>query len=119
MDVDTLLARYDGSVAAVARAVRQILLAQLPSITEEPDATANVIGYGYESGYKGLICTLILSKKGVKVGFYKGAALPDPHHLLQGSGKVHRYVEIGSPEAAQDTRLAELIQTAADAYRTR
>lgn len=119
MDVDALLARYDGSIAAIARAVRQTLVAQLPGITEEPDATANVIGYGYGSGYKGLICTLILSKKGVKLGFYKGAALPDPHHLLQGSGKVHRYVEIGSPEAAEDARLAELIQAAADAYRSR
>ena len=119
MDIDAILGRYEAPVAAVARALRQRLLAQLPGITEEPDPAANVIGYSYGSGYKGLVCTLILSKKGVKLGFYQGARLPDPHGLLQGSGKVHRHVEIASPEAADDPRLTELIEAAAAAFRAR
>jgi hypothetical protein len=119
LEVDNLLARCEAPVAAIAEAVRRRLLALLPGATEEADPAANVIGYGFGPGYKHLICTLILSKKGVKLGFYRGAGLPDPHGLLGGSGKVHRYVEIASPEAADDPRLEELIRAAAIAYRAR
>lgn len=116
---DALLARCATPVAATAETARRRLLALLPGVTEEADAAANVVGYGFGPGYKHLICTLILSKKGVKLGFYKGAGLPDPHGLLAGSGKVHRYVELASPEAAEDVRLEALIHAAAVAYRAR
>jgi hypothetical protein len=119
MDAETLLARYDPPVPAIAEAVRRRLLALLPGVEEQADPTSNVIGYGYGEGYRNLICTLILSKKGVKLGLSGGASLPDPHGLLEGSGKVHRYVAIGSAEAAEDPRLAELIEAAATAWRTR
>jgi hypothetical protein len=118
-EADALLARCAAPVAAIAGAVRRRLLALLPGVSEEGDAAAKVIGYGYGPGYANLVCTLILSKKGVKLGFYRGAELPDPHGLLTGSGKVHRYVEIASPEAAGDPRLAELIHAAAAAHRAR
>ena len=119
MAVDALLARCDPRVAAIAEAVRRRLLALLPGVVEEADAAANVVGYGYGAGYSNLICTLILSKKGVKLGFYRGAGLPDPHRLLEGSGKVHRYVEIAAPEGAGDRSLEQLILAAAAAHRER
>jgi hypothetical protein len=118
-EVDNLFARCEAPVARAAGAVRRRLLALLPGVTEEADPAANVVGYGFGPGYKHLVCTLILSKKGVKLGFYRGAGLPDPHGLLAGSGKVHRYVEIASPEVAGDPRLEELIRAAAAAYRAR
>ena len=119
LTADEMLARCEAPVAAIANAVRRNLLALLPGVTEEADPAANVIGYGFGPGYKHLVCTLILSRKGVKLGFYRGAELPDPHALLTGSGKVHRYVEIASPEAADDPRLEELIRAAAAAWRAR
>src|SRR3954454_15004298 len=88
------LPRSTPDVAAVARALRARLLDDLPGTTEQPDGAANVIGYGHGAGYKGLVCTIILSKKGVKLGFYRGAELPDPDRLLEGAGKVHRYVPV-------------------------
>jgi len=112
-----LLARCEAPVAAVAVAIRRRLLTLLPGVTEEADPAANLIGYAYGPGYKNLICTLILSRKGVKLGFYRGALLPDSHLLLAGKGKVHRYVEIASPETADDPRLEELIRAALAAYR--
>jgi len=119
MGVEVLLARCEPKVAAVAEAVRRRLLVLLPGVVEEADLAANVVGYGYGGGYSNLICTLILSKKGVKLGFYRGASLPDPHGLLEGSGKVHRYVEIAAPERAEDGTLEQLILAAAAAYRDR
>jgi hypothetical protein len=115
--VDELLARSAPPVAAIAAAGRARLRALLPDIKEEADPAANVIGFGYGPGYRHLICTLILSRNGVKLGFYRGARLPDPAGMLKGGGKVHRYAELGSPEATEDPRLAQLILAAAQAYR--
>jgi len=53
-----------------------------------------VVGYGYGPGYKGPVCTLILSKTGVKLGLPYAAALSDPDGLLEGTGKVHRFVQL-------------------------
>src|ERR1051326_3260952 len=46
----------------------------------------------------------------VNVGFFYGAALPDPAHLLQGAGKLMRHVKLrpGTPtNAAALTRLID------------
>ena len=118
-DVERLLARYPAPVQDIARAVRETVLGALPGCREEVDDADNVIGYGYGPGYKHLVCTLILSKAGVKLGFSGGAALPDPDHLLEGQGKVHRYVVVANREAAGDPRLAELLRSALAAYRER
>src|SRR4051794_33870733 len=118
-EVERLLARYSPPVAEVARAVRSAVLTALPGCGEEADDADNVIGYGYGPGYKHLVCTLILSKAGVKLGFSGGAALADPDHLLEGKGKVHRYVVVADRVAAEDPRLGALLRTALAAYRAR
>jgi hypothetical protein len=81
MDAETLLARHDAPVRKAAEALRTLLRDTLTGIEETPDESAGVIGYGYGPGYKGLIATIILSKKGVKLGLRGGASLPDPDRL--------------------------------------
>ena len=94
------------------------LHSRLSGIEEQPDFPAKMIAFGYGPGYTDMICTLLLSQKGVKIGFYKGASLPDPHQLLTGTGKVHRYVQIGSAKDL-DARLDQLIRAALGAYHER
>jgi hypothetical protein len=48
----------------------------------------------------------------VNVGFFHGAALPDPAHLLQGDGKRMRHVKLMPGTAANVTALNKLIGTA-------
>ncbi len=48
----------------------------------------------------------------VNVGFFHGAALPDPAHLLQGTGKFMRHVKLGLGTAANTAALRRLIDTA-------
>jgi hypothetical protein len=119
MTADKILAQFPDSVAATGSSLRQFLLRRLKAITEQPDSKANVIGYSYGAGYKDLICTIILSKKGIKLGFYKGSELPDPKKLLTGSGKVHRYVEIKSEEDIRNPALLELLERAVEAREER
>ncbi len=78
-----------------------------------------MVGYGYGTGYKGAVCTLLLSKAGVKIGVAYGASLPDPQHLLTGSGKVHRFVEIKEDRDLQSAALSKLLKAARDAARAR
>ncbi len=114
-----ILSKYEPSIATTARLLRRVIIKHLPGITEQPDAKANLIGFSYGSGYKDLICTIMLSKKGVKLGFYKGGELPDPHHLLNGSGKIHRFVEIESEKVIGSSELRQLLDNAVEGYRRR
>jgi hypothetical protein len=116
---DKILTQFPESVAATGLSLRQFLLERLKGITEQTDPNASVIGYSYGAGYKDLLCTIILSKKGIKLGFYKGAELPDPKKLLTGSGKVHRYIEINSEEDVRNPALIALLERAIDARKKR
>ena len=51
-------------------------------------------------------------KSHVNVGFFRGAALPDPTRILQGSGKLMRHVKLTPGIAADDQSLNKLIETA-------
>jgi hypothetical protein len=48
----------------------------------------------------------------VNVGFFHGASLPDPAHLLQGSGKFMRHVRLKPVTPINDAALRSLIEAA-------
>jgi len=48
----------------------------------------------------------------VNVGFFHGAALPDPSRLLQGSGKFMRHVKLRPGTSTDAAALAALIEAA-------
>jgi hypothetical protein len=48
----------------------------------------------------------------VNVGFFQGATLPDPAHLLQGAGKFMRHVKLRPGTATDAASLSRLIATA-------
>jgi hypothetical protein len=114
-----ILIKYDAPVRELALLLREFLLKQLKGVTEQADVPANMVAYGYGPGYKDMICTIIPSKKGIKLGFYKGSELPDPTKLLTGSGKVHKYVEITSDKEIKSPALKALLSEALKAYKAR
>jgi hypothetical protein len=48
----------------------------------------------------------------VNVGFFHGALLPDPAHLLQGAGKYMRHVKLRPRTAINPESLSDLIDAA-------
>ena len=48
----------------------------------------------------------------VNVGFFQGAALPDPARLLQGTGKFMRHVKLRPGTTSNDAALSTLIEMA-------
>ena len=90
-----------------------------PGAAETLDQSAKVIGYSYGPGYKGVVCTLILSRTGVKVGIVRGSELPDPKHLMQGSGKIHRHVVLQTVTDLTRPGLKALLKSALSAWHER
>ena len=119
MTVDDILSKFDERIAGQAVQLREYLLKEIKGVMEVPDNTANLIGYGYGTGYKDLICTILLSKQGVKLGLNRGSELRDPKKLLTGAGKVHRYVEIKTAQNISNPALKELLTEAIEAYKKR
>ena len=117
--VESILGKYEEKISGLGFQIRAFLLKELKGITEYADGPANIIGYGYGPGYKALVCTIIPSKKGIKLGFYKGSALPDPEKLLKGAGKVHRHVELKSEADVRNPALKKLLIEAMMAYEER
>lgn len=117
--LDNLLELYPADVQSLARVARTFVLKVIPDAQETIDGSAPVIGYGYGTGYKGLICSLLLSKAGIKLGLAYGVHLPDPDHLLKGAGKVHRFVQIHAAGDLRKAGLRQLLKASRDAARTR
>ena len=51
-------------------------------------------------------------KAHVNVGFFRGAEIPDPEGLLEGTGKFMRHVKLGPERDVDDEPLRKLIETA-------
>lgn len=113
-EFDHLLSQYPANVQEVARDLRELIITTVRDANEMVDAPARVIGYGHGDGYKGMICTIILSKKEVKLGIVGGASLPDPNGLLEGAGKKHRYVVLNEAADLKKKKGIAALITAKD-----
>jgi hypothetical protein len=114
--LDSFLAKYNEQIVRNALVLREVILTTLPGITEQIDVPASTIAYCYGQKYAELICVIIPSKKGLKLGFNRGASLPDPRGLLKGTGKISRYVEIKKTEDIYDPAVKVLIEEGLKLY---
>ena len=109
--VDDFLAGRDAAVRALALASRDVVLDIFPDAVET--AEGSDLGYGFDTGYKGLVFTISLTSTGVNLGVYGGASLDDPAGLLEGAGRVHRHVKIRT-QSDLDDELRDLLTRALD-----
>ncbi len=114
-----MLQPYSAEVQALAGGARELIHRLLPNVEETVDGSMAMISFGYGPGYRGMVCTLILSKKGVKLGLVRGSELADPRRLLEGSGKVHKYVQLRVQADLRKPGLKPLIAAALAAWRAR
>jgi hypothetical protein len=111
-------AKYKPAMAKLAKALRAKLRARLPGLFEivymYENQGALVISYSpTERGYEG-VCSISVYPDVVKLGFVQGAQLSksDPNKLLQGQGKMVRYVELGSAADFDRAEIETLIAAA-------
>jgi hypothetical protein len=118
-NIDNFLSQYSDEVFTNALKLREVLLKNLPGIIEQVDIPAKMIAYCYGQKYAELICTIIPSGKGLKLGFNRGVDLPDPEKLLEGTGKISRYIEIRSEQQIRSAAIKKLLAAALQAYKNR
>lgn len=117
--VAAFLASYPSVVRELAASLRNIIRSAIPDASETLDEPGRVVGYAIGAGYSGLVCTIIPSRAGVKLGIVRGAELSDPQGLLEGAGKRHRYVQINQPSDLDRAGIEELLKGAREAANAR
>lgn len=117
--IEIFLSQYNKDVINTATELRKIIIETLPNVIEQLDLPAKMIAYCYGQKYAEMICTIIPSKKGIKLGFYKGVELPDSNNLLKGTGKFSRYIEINLNEQINSSAITQLLKGALAAYKQR
>jgi hypothetical protein len=109
-DVERLLASRPQPVAGLARRGCELVQEM------DPDAVVTVdggdIGFGASAGYKGLVFVVSPHSKHVNLGIARGASLPDPAGLMEGTGKVHRHVKVRHPADLERLELRDLMVAA-------
>jgi hypothetical protein len=116
-EVTEFLASYPPPVRDVALQLRDQVLRAIPGTRELLDRPARIVGYGFGTGYRDLICTIIPSRTGVKLGIVGGAKLADPNGLLDGEGKRHRYVAFRALADLNKAGLTPLLEAAVAAWK--
>lgn len=99
-EIHAFVAEYPEVVRATVERLRDVVLAALPQAEERLQAGYRNIVYGsgqYGSGAMG-VAYIAPFKDSVNIGFMRGADLPDPRALLEGTGKQMRHIKVRSPE---------------------
>src|ERR1022692_4931971 len=94
------IAKFEPANAKLIRECRAEIRKLLPTAVELVYDNYNffVIGYCTTERASDCILSIAAAANGVGLSFYHGASLPDPRHLLLGSGKQNRYVRLPGVE---------------------
>lgn len=107
------------AAAEIAVSLRHLIQNLFPEVTEVPRPAEQHADYGIRDGKTVDVFVYICPVNAyVRLGFYYGAALPDPANLLEGSGKRLRHVKLREISDVQRPEIQALI-TAANEERNR
>ncbi|MFN0052873.1 MAG: DUF1801 domain-containing protein [Planctomycetales bacterium] len=105
--IDDWMSQHPGELGAIALHWFQVMRACGSDVREllhdgHPTACVADAAFAYVNAFKAH----------VNVGFFRGAEIPDPQHLLVGTGKFMRHVKLRPDRLVDPRTLTELIQTA-------
>ncbi len=112
-DFQVILSTASPSTQELVLKARQLILAKYPHAFMLAWPKQNVISYG--AGPKKMsehFVYLTVAKDHMNIGFYYGAELPDPTHILKGEGKLLKHVKITTTAQLDDPELQKLIEKA-------
>lgn len=114
--VEGFIARFTPEIAERVRAARVVLRERLPGATELVYDNYNGLAIGYGPGDKTseAVFSLAIYPRNVLLYFLPGVGLPDPEGLLQGEGKMGRYVCLKHVALLDEPAVIDLIDAALD-----
>ena len=105
--IDAWMRKHEGELGTIAREWFQLMRRCGDEVREIlhdgcPVACLGDVPFGYVNVFT----------SHVNVGFFQGAALPDPARLLQGAGKFMRHVKLRPGAGTDEASLTRLIEMA-------
>ncbi|HNB55188.1 MAG TPA: DUF1801 domain-containing protein [Anaerolineales bacterium] len=110
---EEIVQKADPNVQTLAREAKALIAQVMSNVVEVAWPTQNIIGYGV--GPKKMseqFCYIAVFKERINLGFYYGADLPDPEHLLDGTGNALRHVKISTVAQLENPALVKLVEAA-------
>jgi hypothetical protein len=118
MTVEEFLAPSSPTVRELAMRTRELVRGTMPPGSYEGvHPGRNSIIYGTSGKMADWICYIAPLKSRINLGFLRGAELPDPEGLLEGTGKVLRHVKIGQLEEIEKPAIKALLVAALEAMK--
>ena len=113
---EEILAARSAEVASLARRVQALVRDTLPDLDWVPNHGQEGIGFGVDQyGHDGWGVGVIgVAKNWVTLGFMRGAQLPDPHGIVEGTGRNVRHVKVRTAQAFEERKdsLVTLLRAA-------
>jgi hypothetical protein len=108
------ISKFDAKNQALIRSIRRALRKRLPAANELVWDNYNffVIGYSATEKPSDSVLSLAAAANGPGLSFYRGASLPDPHGILQGSGVQNRFIRLESAKTLARPEVEALIAAA-------
>jgi len=118
--LNTFLGRFDPAIQKLVKAARVKLRRRLPTAVELIYDNYNALAIAFAASERAsdAIVSLAVYARGVNLYFIYGVALPDPHHLLLGSGNQGRFVRLESAAMLDRREIAELLAAAVEESET-
>ena len=114
------IGKFDPAIGRLVRAARAALQERLPTANQLVYDNYNALAIGFSSTDRvsDVIVSLAVYARGVNLYFMYGARLPDPNHVLKGSGTQGRFIPLGGVAELKRPAVAALIRAAVRQART-
>lgn len=105
--IEAWMRDHTGELGAIAKRCFEVMRGCGDDVRElihdgAPTVCVEDAGFGYVNAFRAH----------VNVGFFRGAELADPAHLLEGTGKFMRHAKLGPGREVDAAALRRLIETA-------
>jgi hypothetical protein len=112
--LQSFIDKFDEDNRLLIRRLRAALRLRLPSCAELVWDNYNffVIGYSPTERPSDYIVSIAASANGASLSFNRGTELEDPKKVLQGKGKVNRFIRLPSAETLTEPDVDEMIERA-------
>ena len=110
--IDTIIKMHKGWKGATLSRVRVVITQADPNITEEVKWKMPSLPEGRPVwSYNGILCIAEVFKNDIKLVFFKGALMTDPHKLFNArlKSKTDRAIEFREGDIVNDRALKDLV----------
>ena len=99
-------------VLATARALREVVRAELPDVVEVVDNGNGLLALGTTAAMRDLVFAIIPHRAHVNLQLADGVELPNEGGLIEGTGKRIRHVKVRSADDARSEAVRGVIRSA-------